>query len=183
MNNKLYKCQICDRDVVIRTKIKNKDSEYFGKSACPICASQHNVQKEKKQYRINPRTEKNNQKRKENRKDYSDFFKKHIDIIKKNNLHCEECNDALIGDVSEVCHIISKQHNPEIATEDCNIIYLCGMFSNNQCHHHFDSSLSKRKMMQCFEKSKEKVQELESKIIKKTNEYLLYYGDSKNNSN
>ena len=38
-------------------------------------------------------------------------------------------------------------------------------------------------MMQCFEKSKEKVQELENKIIKKTNEYLLYYGDSKNNSN
>ena len=174
MNNKLYKCQICDRDVVIRTKIKNKDSEYFGKSACPICASKHNIQKEKKQYRINPRTEKNNHKRKEDRKDYSDFFKKHIDIIKNNYAHCEECNEKLIGDVSEIAHLVKKSSNGEVATNDLNVAYLCGKFSKNQCHSNFDNNFEKRNKMNVFKIALHRFEQFRDEIINITNEVLNY---------
>lgn len=174
MDNKLYKCQICDRDVVIRTKIKNKDSEYFGKSACPICASKYNIQKEKKQYRINPRTEKNNHKRREDRKDYSDFFKKHIDIIKNNDAHCEECNEKLIGDVSEIAHLVKKSSNGEVATNDLNVVYLCGKFSKNQCHSNFDSNFEKRNKMNVFKIALGRFEQFRDEIINITNEVLNY---------
>lgn len=173
----MYKCEIpgCDREVAIRTKIKNRDSEYYGKSACPYCASQHNIQKPKEAYYIKPFTDKAREARKEERKDYSGFFQKHIQEIKDGQFCCEECGDRLFGEVSEVAHIFSKRFNPEIATEDENIMYLCGRFSTNRCHALFDKSLTDRKSMKCFEISKEKVQDLESKIIKKTKEYILYY--------
>lgn len=185
---KLYKCEIpdCDREVVIRSKIKNRESDYFGKMACPICAEKHNVQKEKKVYAggtykekpasknkpIKKQTEKNKQKRKEERADYPEFFKKHIEYIKENNVHCCECGDRLRGDVSEVCHIIRKSTNPELAVLDSNILYLCGMHSENQCHSRFDSSLSNREKMKCFSQAVLQFNTFRDKIVNITKEVL-----------
>ena len=172
----LYKCEIpgCLNTVAIRTEIKNKDSEFFGKKACPKCASEQNVQKEKKIYKIKNRTDKTTEKRKEERKDYPEFFNWHIQNIKENNLSCENCGDKLKGDSSNVCHLISKSSNPEIATLDDNIIYLCGLFSKNNCHSVFDNSFESREKMNVFPLAVEKFNKFKNQLIRITKEVLHY---------
>lgn len=174
-----YRCQIdgCDREVQIRTKIKNRESEYYGKSACNICASKHNVQKEKKKYIIPKSKTKTVNERKEVRKDYSGFFQKHVQLIKEGDYCCEECGDQLFGDVSEVCHILAKSTSPELATNDDNILMLCGRFSNNGCHARFDSSFEKRENMKAFKKALIQYEKIKPEIIKITKE-VLHYDDS-----
>lgn len=80
------------------------------------------------------------EKRKEERKDFPQFFQKHIGVIKKDRLSCLECGDRLIGDVSEVAHILEKSKFKSISTDDENVIYLCGWKSKNNCHGKFDNS-------------------------------------------
>lgn len=187
---KLYKCEIpdCDRKAVIRSKIKNRESEYFGKMACPICAEKYNVQKEKKvyaeekpqsenkpkSYRIKYQTEKNKAKRKEERADYPEFFKKHIEYIKENNVHCCECGDRLRGDSSNVVHLVAKRNNPEISTNDLNIIYLCGLYSNNNCHSKYDQNFESREKMKVFPLAVEKFKLFRDDIVNITKEVLHY---------
>lgn len=179
MSKKLYCCEIpdCGREVPIRTKIKNEESEFYGFMACSLHASMYAKKKEVKKYQLKPFTNKGKKARSEIRSGYSDFFKKHIDYIIENHCTCAECGDRLKGNVSEVAHILSKRHNPEIATEDDNVIYLCGLFSENRCHDHFDRSITHRADMDCYLETKRKVQSLKDKIINKTNEYLIYYGE------
>lgn len=78
-------------------------------------------------------------KRKEQRAGYAEFYQKHVDIIKKKKCRCEECGAKLKGHVSEVAHILPKGTFKSIATNDKNIIYLCGMHSEKQCHTNFDN--------------------------------------------
>jgi len=80
------------------------------------------------------------EKRKLDRKHYAKFYQKHTLIIKKDRLVCEECGAPLRGHVSEVAHILPKNYFKSVATLDENIIYLCGMYSENQCHSKFDDS-------------------------------------------
>lgn len=171
---KLYDCQIpdCNNKVVIRSRIKNRDSEYYGKMACDKCAKEHNIQKEKKIYKIKSRTEKTTELRREERADYPEFFKRHIEYIKENNICCQNCGDKLRGDVSECAHIISKRNNKEVATLDENILYLCGMHSENQCHNRFDSSLSNRESMECFSQAVLQFSTFKDKIKNITKEVL-----------
>lgn len=177
----LYQCEIpdCDNKVPIRTKIKNRDSEYFGKKACPKCAQEHNIQKEKKAYRIKSRTEKTTEKRLEERKEYPEFFIKHINYIKENSIFCAECGDRLKGDNSNVCHLVSKSSNPEVATNDLNIIYLCGLFSKNNCHSIFDSNFFNREKMKVFPLAVEKYKLFKDQITNITNEVLHYENNLK----
>lgn len=172
----MYECQIenCENKVQIRTKIKNRDSEFYGKSVCPSCALKHNEQKEKKIYVIPQSTTKTVNERKEVRKDYSKFFQKHIQLIKEGEYCCEECGDRLFGEVSEVCHILTKSKSPELATNDDNILVLCGRFSNNGCHAQFDSSFDKREKMKVFKKALLQYEKIKPYIIKITKEVLHY---------
>lgn len=104
-------------------------------------------------------------KRKEERKDYAEFYKKHISIIKDSSLHCEECGTKLIGDVSEVCHILNKSRFKSIATEDLNIVYLCCRASQENCHHKLDNtSIDEVKLMKIYPTIKERFKELKNKI-------------------
>ena len=164
----MYKCEIpdCEKIVKIRTTIKNKDSEFFGKKVCPYHASQFNKKSE-----ISEKTKRTKEKRKEQRKDYPEFYKKHIELAKE--MKCEECGESLKGNVSEICHIVGKSDqggNPEIATNDLNILYLCG----DMCHHKFDSSMEKRKEMKCFDLSVERYKLLKPLLLKNTSETLFY---------
>lgn len=111
-------------------------------------------------------TEKSLNKRKEERKDFPDFYKKHTEIIKKNKECCAECGIKLLGDVSEVAHILNKSYFKSISTNDNNIIYLCGWKQNN-CHDKFDSG--KEKEMNVFNIAKEKFNILKEDIKEKIN--------------
>ena len=160
----MYKCEIpdCEKMVKIRTTIKNKDSEFFGKKVCPYHASQFNKKSE-----ISDKTKRTRSIRAEIRKDYPDFFKKHIKIASKKR--CAETNVKLTGNVYEVCHILSKSLSPEVAADDFNIIYLSA-----EAHNRFDSSLSNRKEMKCFQLSVERYKELKPYLKKITHETLFY---------
>ena len=160
----MYKCGIdgCDRIVKIRTTIKNKDSEFYGKKVCQYHASLYN-----KKPPISSKTIKTNINRKLQRKDYPEFFKKHIEIASKKR--SDESNVKLKGNVYEVCHILSKSLSPEVATNDLNILYLSA-----EEHSKFDSSLSKRKEMKCFDLSVERYKLLKPLLLKNTSETLFY---------
>ena len=161
----MYKCKIdgCDRMVKIRATIKNKDSEFYGKKVCQYHASLYN-----KKPPISSKTIKTNINRKLQRKDYPEFFKKHIEIAR--GRRCLECGKALSGNSTEIAHIIMKSRNPELAILDENILYLCG----DMCHHKFDSSMEKRKEMKCFDLSVERYKLLKPLLLKNTSETLFY---------
>lgn len=79
-------------------------------------------------------------KRQEERKGFPEFYSKHISFIKENKVCCAECGTRLIGDVSEVAHILDKGYFKSVSTNDDNIVYLCSWKSNNNCHSKFDNS-------------------------------------------
>lgn len=108
------------------------------------------------------------EKRKEERKAFPEFFQKHIQYIRDNNLCCEECGARLKGDVSEIAHILPKSTFKSIATNDDNVLYLCGMWSNSQCHSNYDNyPAEKVKKMKIFRKVSERFHILEQEIIEK----------------
>lgn len=111
-------------------------------------------------------TKKSLDKRKEERKDFPEFYKKHINIIKTNRECCAECGAKLIGDVSEVAHILNKSYFKSVSTDDDNIVYLCGWKQNN-CHDKFDSG--KEREMKIFELVKHKFSLLTNKVQEKIN--------------
>lgn len=115
-------------------------------------------------------TKKALEKRKEERKDYPAFFQKHVQAIFYNREKCAECGCRLKGDVSEVAHILPKQTFKSIATDDYNVIYLCGWRSENNCHSKFDDGTDEQvQNMKIYSEVREKVIKLEEKITEKIN--------------
>ena len=95
-----------------------------------------------------PYSKKGWERRKEERKGFGEFFMKHVQIIKDTKAHCAECGEKLKGDVSEIAHVLPKGYFKSVATNDLNVMYLCGQYSNNQCHTNFDNfSVKKVKEM------------------------------------
>lgn len=172
LKSKYYQCQIpnCSNKVKIRSTIKNNDSEYYGLKACPRCTSKYNKKQKSEQTR---RTE---AKRREERKDFPEFFQRHIEIAR--NKHCAECGTKLTGHVSEIAHLISKTSvggNPELATEDSNVVYLCGMYSDKQCHSKYDSSLESRENMKVFTLALERFELLKDEIMNWNTSEVRHY--------
>jgi hypothetical protein len=79
-------------------------------------------------------------KRSEVRGKFPEFYAKHVGIIKETKSKCTECGCNLIGDSSEVAHILNKSRFKSVSTKDDNIIYLCSWKSPNNCHAKFDNS-------------------------------------------
>ena len=111
-------------------------------------------------------TDKTLKKRSEERKDFPEFYRKHIDNIKKNKACCLECGIKLIGSVEEVAHILSKGTYKSVSTLDDNVIYLCGWKQNN-CHDKFDSG--KEKEMKIFPLVVERFKIIKDKVKEKIN--------------
>ena len=118
-------------------------------------------------------------KRKEDRAGYAEFFQKHVKVIKDTQACCEECGTRLRGHVSEVAHILPKSLFKSIATNDDNVIYLCGMYSSNECHNEFDDSkLKVFQNMLVFNKISSIFAMLENIVIEKI-PYKIYERYSK----
>ena len=143
----------------------------FSKGRCLQCTPKKPLQRtaiKQKAYRITKQTEKNREKRLAQREGYGDFFKKHVDYVLNNDVHCQECGNKLQGLSGEVCHILSKSKSPEVAKNDNNILYLC--FYGNSCHSKFDNSLEVRSKMKVFKIAIEKFKKLKNLIINFTKE-------------
>jgi len=108
------------------------------------------------------------EKRKAERGCLSEFFTRHVEIAK--NMYCEECGARLRGDVSEIAHILPKQYFKSVMCSDENVLYMCGMFSSNNCHSNFDNfPQEKVKQMKIFPKVQEVFKQLEGEITEKIN--------------
>lgn len=114
------------------------------------------------------------EKRKQERQGFAEFFQKHIKIIKDTRACCAECGTRLKGHVSEVAHILPKSTFKSVATDDENVIYLCGMYSQNQCHTNFDTfSIKKFRKMLVFKRVSNIFKELKS-IVEEKIPYKVY---------
>ena len=151
---KLYSCENCGRKVRIRSK-----------GLCPACRAKE----------LNKKPKVRSEKAKTQREGYVDFFAKHIANIKVHSLCCEECGEKLKGNASEVAHILSKRNHNEVATKDWNVLYLCGMFSENRCHEKFDRTLKSRREMKVFKKACEVVQAHRYEVLSITEELLQLF--------
>lgn len=162
---KQYKCQYpyCETMSTIRSKVKNKDSEYYGLYVCNYHASQLRPR------RVSEKTQRTQKARKEQRSDYPEFYQRHI--LQAEGSRCLECNKRLYGNSSNfIPHVLSKSLSPEVATNDQNILaYLC-----SEHHTEFDSSLEKRSQMKCFPQSIEQYKLLKPNLINITAETLFY---------
>ena len=108
------------------------------------------------------------EKRKEERKAFPEFFQRHIQNIRDNGLCCEECGAKLRGDASEIAHILPKSTFKSIATNDKNVLYLCGMWSNSQCHSNYDNyPTAKVKEMKIFGKVSDTFRILQEEVTEK----------------
>lgn len=114
------------------------------------------------------------EKRKQDREGYKEFYEEQVEKIKKERLCCQECGVKLIGDVSEVAHILEKQKFKSIACNSKNILYLCSWKSNgNNCHSIFDGSAEQLQGMKVFEVTKETVKELLQEVEEDYNYKIL----------
>ena len=111
------------------------------------------------------------EKRKAERECLPEFFIHHVEKIKTERLCCEECGDKLRGDVSEVAHVLPKQYFKSVMCSDLNVLYLCGLYSDNECHLKFDN-LSQEKIKQM--KIYPKVQEIFKNLIPIIAERISY---------
>ena len=100
------------------------------------------------------------EKRKSERSGFTEFYEKHMNLISSKNLNCKECGARLLGDVSEVAHILPKSTFKSISTLDENVIYLCSWKSQNMCHSKFDGTNEQLWVMKVFEESQLKVSKL-----------------------
>lgn len=166
MTKKLLPCEYphCEQIQQIRSKIKNKNSEHYGLYVCNKHANQERAPKVKSEKTI--RTEKS---RKEQRKDYPEFYQSQIE--KATGKPCLECGERLKGNSTEICHIVMKSTNPELALLEDNIMFLC--FSNG-CHSKFDSSLEIRKKMKCFPQSLNQYRLIRDEVVKYSGEVIFY---------
>lgn len=120
--------------------------------------------------------------RAKNRKGYSEFYEKHVAIIRGEGMKCQECGCKLLGDVSEVAHVLPKQSFKSVSTNDDNIIYLCGYRQNN-CHGKYDSTWKEAKTMKVWGLAYEQYLKFK-RYIKETHKFKTLnhfeeYGESK----
>lgn len=108
------------------------------------------------------------EKRKAERECLPEFFQKHIEIAKTKC--CEECGVKLKGNVTEIAHVLPKQYFKSIMCSDLNVLYLCGLYSDNNCHNNFDNfPQEKVKEMRIYPKVQEIFKQLEEEITEKIN--------------
>lgn len=115
------------------------------------------------------------EKRKLERKCLPEFFQKHIEIAK--GKYCEECGSKLQGHISEIAHILPKGYFKSVQCFDLNVLYLCGLYSDKECHSKFDNSAQEKvKKMKIFPKVQDIFKQLEEEITEKINykHYDLY---------
>lgn len=166
MKSKKLKCEICGVETNVRTKIKNPDSEFYGKKVCPFHAMVHSEKPKTKKVVKSIKVKRV----KSNKIDgLGDFFQHHMSCILNNRKCCEECGKRLSGTVSEVAHILTKSRHPEVAKNDDNVMYLCF-----DCHSKFDSSVAQRRSMKCYPLAVERFNRIKELVNKKTNEFLSY---------
>ena len=151
----------CETISDIRSKVKDRDSEYFGLYVCKYHA---NLLRKKTR---SDKTRRTQEARKEQRKDYPEFFQKMCEIARVSV--CEECGTRLRGNSTEVAHILSKSTSPEVAVDPTNILFLC-----SDHHTQFDRNLETRSRMKANLEAIQRYKLLQERSENVTAETLFY---------
>lgn len=159
-------CKTCQEECYIFSAGRCLRCTNIEKAAKPL----KKTEIKKKPYTLKRQTVKTKEKRAVDREGFGEFFIKHINIIKDENRRCENCQQPLRGNASEVAHILSKSKHLEVSTHDDNVVYLCGMFTDSGCHAEFDNTLSKRREMAVFSLAVEKYKLIQHLIVKQSSE-------------
>jgi hypothetical protein len=139
MNAKQLDCEKCGRPCSIRTRIKDRESAYYGLKLCGYCKNTV-APTEKKKYTIPKQTAKNKAMKAEKKSIMDPFFEYHQNRIVAINARCFECGSRLHGGRDEVMHVLNKRNYESVRANLDNAIYGCGMHSVNQCHAKFDKN-------------------------------------------
>ena len=113
------------------------------------------------------------EKRKAERDCLSEFFIRHIQIIKTEKRFCENCGERLKGDVSEVAHRLPKSIFKSIQCSDDNVVYLGGIFSSCGCHNLYDGTNEQLQSLNIFSSEREIIKKLLETVTEKYNWKLL----------
>src|SRR3990172_636633 len=89
---------------------------------------------------------------------------------KEKGKYCEECGAKLKGNDSEIAHVLPKNYFKSVMCSDSNVLYLCGLYSDNNCHYNLDNfPQEKVREMKIFPKIQELYTQLKSEITEKLN--------------
>ena len=113
---KSYKCDFpdCSWSGLIRTRIKNKESEYYGKHFCPHHASVYNIKK------VN--TNKSTANKVKENKNIRDVY---FDILIPKCIRSEESGFPIYEPSRfNVCHLVDKGRHPSVQGCLDNYVYL-----------------------------------------------------------
>ena len=129
-----YKCEIegCSWSGSIRSKVKTKDSEHYGKKVCPKHAQELNNYKQStyelkrtpikpSTKRIKPMTDKTRQKKKEQSAIRDEYFEYHL-------LRCQRSEESGVSisnpTRANICHLFPKRTYKSVQANVDNCIYL-----------------------------------------------------------
>lgn len=175
--SKLYPCEICNREVGIRSTIKR--GEYKDKKVCPVCKSRHEVLLPLPQKSTYPLTY---EQAYNPREGYAEFFQEAIEELKKNPV-CQNCGERIsvsYEPVRNIAHILPKQRYKSVAIHPDNKLFLCSSKDfQNSCHEKFDSGVSTMVKMPCFKLAVEKFEKFKDQV---TENGKLFHILAENNS-
>lgn len=144
-------CQLCGREVPIRTRIKSGENK--DKKACNYCASKNKAKKV----------------------DYSSFFAK---SIKNSDAICQNCGCYVNLDFKgswNIAHILSKRTYPSVGEHLDNFVVLCSSKDNgNLCHEKFDANILGRENMPVFELALQKFVKFKDECLERGKEFYIF---------
>jgi len=148
MKKRMLPCEICGREVAIRSGIR-KEGSYKGKKCCGVC---------KKKFDSD-----------DSKKGRGDFFGMMIRRLSENP-YCENCGCVIdygyMGH-SNIAHILSKGRYKSVSVEPLNILFLCAGKNDREhlnCHHKFDNDIKNRPLMPVFGVVKERYEKFKHKV-------------------
>lgn len=178
IKSKQYNCEIpeCGRSVVIRSTIKT--GEYKGKKACGAC-KQRLEGKKAVAKPIKKFTQKNVEKRKEERKGLPEFFELLISVLKV-TARCQNCGCKIkhwIHPVNNVAHLLSKSRYKSVMINPNNFVFLCDSKDNEDgrsCHYDFDNKITERPLMPIFDVALVKYQMFRDDVVEQGKEREIF---------
>lgn len=181
MKKQKLPCEICDREVPIRSTIKTGDNK--GKKACPICKHKCDGEPTPKA-KLKRQKSKTAIRRKKEREDFPEFFHQAITGL-KHRPWCQNCGAKINTNYKphhNIAHILPKSRYKSVATHPDNKLFLCASKDDqNSCHEKFDGGFSNMMKMKVFPLAAEKFKKFREKVTE--NGKLFHILDDYNQQN
>lgn len=163
---KLYPCEVCGREVSIRTKAKKGDN--VGKRCCGVCANQgiKRVIKPLARKPYKPKID-----------NYTEFFDKAVQELIKSPC-CQNCGciiNHLYMPHANIAHILPKSKFKSVSKNAYNYVFLCSFKDNgSNCHSQFDDRILERPSMPVFQLALQKFVKFQHECLEQGRERTIF---------